>query len=256
MKKYTILSSLFILILLIGVSLGIYKKKSVVYLPLKKGDVEEAIYGLGKVESDQVYELKIGVMNNIETVFVKEGDYINKGKVFIKFEDGVQFKAPFDGTVTTVNYRDGEIALPQAVIIRMENLNKLYIEVSLEQDAALKVKRGQVAQIIFESLTGMKIIGTVSNIYPKNGEFIARIEAGQFKENILPGMTADVVINIGSKKGVLLIPVRAISDGRVLRLRNGKKKKIEVEIGHTDGLWAELVVGDLLVDDQLIVKGR
>ena len=99
-------------------------------------------------------------------------------------------------------------------------------------------------------------MGYVHNIYPKSGEFLARIEVKSLKDSILPGMTADVVIRIGNKKNVLLIPVKSIVDGKVNRFRNKKKKKINVKIGHTDGEWAELTQGDIIMGDQVIIKGK
>ena len=35
-----------------------------------------------------------------------------------------------------------------------------------------------------------------------------------------------------------------------------RKEKIEVQIGHSDGLWAELKEGNLLLGDQLMIKGK
>lgn len=57
----------------------------------------------------------------------------------------------------------------------------------------------------------------MKSIYPKRGEFIAHIESENIPSNILPGMTADVVIEVGKKKDVILIPVKSITDGRVVR---------------------------------------
>jgi multidrug efflux pump subunit AcrA (membrane-fusion protein) len=178
-------------------------------------------------------------------------DY-EKGKEFAKLE-GIDLNRCY---ASIDEFIEGELALPQLPIMRLENLNNKYIEVSLEQDAALKVKKGQSAQIIFESLASEKLSGSVQNIYPKNGEFLARIEANDLKDSILPGMTADVVIKVGSKKNVLLIPVRSIIDGRLLRYRNEKTEKIEIKIGHTDGAWAQVVEGDIKINDQVIIKGK
>lgn len=256
MKKHYIITSFIILIVLILISFGVYKKNNIEYLSVIKGDVAEAIYGLGKVKSDQIFEVKIGIMMGIKKINFKEGDYAQKGQSLIEFEDSIEFKAPFNGTVTSLNFQEGEIALPQVQILRLEDLDKKYIEVSLEQDAALKVKKGLGAQIIFESLSTEKLSGVVQNIYPKDNEFLARIEVENFQRKILPGMTADVVIKIGNIENVILIPVKAIVDGKVIRYRNEKKDKIEVKIGHSDGAWAQLTEGDIKIGDQVIVKGK
>jgi multidrug efflux pump subunit AcrA (membrane-fusion protein) len=245
-----------ITIISIATTVGIYKRKNVTLLNVKKGDVLEAIYGLGKVKSRHSFEVKIGVMTNVEKVYVREGDNVAKGDKIISFSGSGLFKAPFAGTVTLVELKKGEIALPQIPIVRLENLEDKYIEVSLEQDAALKVKKGQKAQVVFENLKAEKLFGEVKSIYPKKGEFIAHIDLENLPGNILPGMTADVVIEVGKKQGVMLIPVKAITEGRVVRFRDEKKKVIEVEIGKSDGIWAELSQGDIKESDKLIIKGK
>lgn len=256
MSKKVIALISFILVVIIGISISFYSRKKVTLLNVKKGDVLEAIYGLGKVKSRQSFDVKVGVMSNVEKVYVQEGEKVKKGDNLISLTSLNLFKAPFDGTVTLIEFKIGEVALPQIPIIRIENLDDKYIEVSLEQDAALRVKKDQIAQIIFDNNSGKKINGTVKSIYPKRGEFIAHIDSENIPSNILPGMTADVVIEVGKKKDVILIPVKAVTDGRVVRLRDEKKQVVEVEIGSSDGIWAELINGKIIESDQLIVKGK
>lgn len=232
----------------------VFLKKNYELVSPKRGDVLEAIYGLGKVKSDETYEIKIGVLSQLENVYVKEGDFVEKGAKLLSFEKRSTFNAPFSGTVTEVNFKVGEMCLPQATILRMENLKRKYIEVSLEQDAALKVKKSQKTSLVFESQSQVKSEGVVTSIYPKDGEFLTRVDVNKLDANILPGMTADVVIEIGKKENALLIPARAISDGYVLRVRDKKRKKVSIETGHSDGMWVEVVKGDFSINDSVLIK--
>jgi macrolide-specific efflux system membrane fusion protein len=256
MKSKVIWFSSVAVLVLFGAFLLVYQKKTITSVKVKQGDVLEAIYGLGKVKSRQVFEVKIGVMANVSQVYVQEGERVEKGDKLISFEGASLFRAPFGGTVTLVELKEGEVALPQLTILRLENLSDKYIEVSLEQDAALRVKRNQKAKIVFESAKGVRLTGEVQSLYPKRGEFIAHINSDKIPLNILPGMTADVIIEVGKKKNVVLIPVRAISEARVVRLREEKKQVVDVEIGSSDGIWAELVKGDIVVTDKLIIKDK
>ncbi len=258
LKKRNIKWFVLIAVLVAGLAAtAIYtKKRNIQTLQAKRGEVLEAIYGLGKVESDEVYELKIGVLANVEKLFVREGDLVKKGAKMISFDTSVTFRAPFTGTITMAEYKDGEVVSPQAPILRLENLNNKFIEVSLEQEAALKVRPGQKAKLVFQSMAGEAIQGEVEKVYPKMGDFIARIAAEKIDPHVLPGMTADVVIEVGRKKDVVLIPLKAVSSGQVIRRRDGRKKKIDVVTGHTDGLWTELVEGDIQLSDELLVKGK
>ncbi|WP_419172673.1 efflux RND transporter periplasmic adaptor subunit [Halobacteriovorax sp.] len=246
-----------VIIVLIAVAIGarvFYFKKNFELISPKKGDVVEAIYGLGRVESDQEFNVKIGVLSIVEKLYVKEGQSVKKGDRLISFEGRVLFKAPFDGTVTLVANKEREIVLPQFTVLTLKNLNQKYIEVSLEQDAALRVLPKQRARLVFESQSQLKYEGYVKTIYPREGEFITRIEVEGLEKSILPGMTADVVIEVGKKKDVLLIPVKAISDGKVLRMRNKKREKVDVTTGNSDGMWVEVVSGDINLDDLIFIK--
>ncbi|MEH0862168.1 efflux RND transporter periplasmic adaptor subunit [Halobacteriovorax sp. DPLXC-1] len=246
-----------VIIVLIAVAIGarvFYFKKNFELISPKKGDVVEAIYGLGRVESDQEFNVKIGVLSIVEKLYVKEGQRVKKGDRLISFEGRVLFKAPFDGTVTLVANKEREIVLPQFTVLTLKNLNQKYVEVSLEQDAALRVLPKQRARLVFESQSQLKYEGYVKTIYPREGEFITRIEVEGLEKSILPGMTADVVIEVGKKKDVLLIPVKAISDGKVLRMRNKKREKVDVTTGNSDGMWVEVVSGDINLDDLIFIK--
>ena len=246
-----------VIIVLIAVAIGarvFYFKKNFELISPKKGDVVEAIYGLGRVESDQEFNVKIGVLSIVEKLYVKEGQSVKKGDRLISFEGRVLFKAPFDGTVTLVANKEREIVLPQFTVLTLKNLNQKYIEVSLEQDAALRVLPKQRAKLVFESQSQLKYEGYVKTIYPREGEFITRIEVEGLEKSILPGMTADVVIEVGKKKDVLLIPVKAISDGKVLRMRNKKREKVDVTTGNSDGMWVEVVSGDINLDDLIFLE--
>lgn len=243
-----------VLIIAAFVLRGAYMKKNFELVSPRKGEVVEAIYGLGKVNSDETFEIKLGVTTTVEELLVSEGDKVEGKQRLIEFEGQRLFRAPFSGTVTKINYEKGEVITPQSVVLKLENLDKKFIEVSLEQDAALRVRKGMKTKVTFESESQKKYEGVVSHIYPRDGEFITRVEVKGLLDNILPGMTADVVIVVGKKKDVLLIPSKALIDGKVLLEREGKRVKVEVTTGNSDGMWVEVQEGGIQLEDQIIMK--
>lgn len=255
--KFVILISLGVLVLAV-ITGGIYYQKSQYELinPIK-GDVVEAIYGLGKVKSDSRYEVKVGIMTTVEKLFVKEGDAVKEGGALIKFKDSAIFKAPFSGRVTRVNHYEKETVLPQAPVLRLEDLKERHIEVSLEQNGALRVKEGHEAKVVFESLRNQKYQGVVKSLFPRDDEFIAHIDVENLPENVLPGMTADVAIVVGAKKQVQLVPLSAIDNGQVTIKREGKRRqKVAVKIGIVDGQYAELIDSPLKYDDEILIRKK
>lgn len=219
----------------------------------KRGEIVDAVYALGKVKSRHEYDLKIGVLSVVEQLFVREGDVVKKGAPLVRFTEGGLFRAPFDGVATIVNVDLGESATPQTEILRIEDFSDRFIEVSVEQQAALRIRRGQPAKVVFESLRGESFDGKVASLYSKNDEFLAQIEVEGLKENILPGMTADVAITVGRSANALLVPLKTINNGHVIVAHGRRNEKIPVEIGAIDGQWAEIKSGKLTENDQLVM---
>jgi multidrug efflux pump subunit AcrA (membrane-fusion protein) len=222
------------------------------YINPKYGPIVEAIYGLGKVKTDRVYEVKLAIIKTIKKNYVQEGALVKKGDRLVRFDDGLEFTAPFSGTVTLVAFHENQYVFPQQPVIRVEDLSTKYIEVSLEQQGALRVRPSLPVRVVFESIRGEVLSGKVSAIFSRNEEFLAHIDV-PLAENILPGMTADVAIEVNHKDKVLLIPLSAITDGRVKIKRDGKRMTVKLNIGSVDGSWAEVIDGDLSVADQILV---
>lgn len=218
------------------------------------GNLTEAVYGLGKVKSQNRFEVILGVIKTVKHKFVNEGDLVKKGAQLIQFEDNVIIKSPIDGTVTLARLYPGETALPNTPILRVEDLTNKYIELSLEQQSILRVKPGQPAKITFETLRGQVLQGQVSSIFPRDEEFLVRINVANLDPNILPGMTADVSIEIGSIQNTILIPLNSVINGSVYIRKGHLWKKTKVEVDHVDGNWAEIKGGTLTVDDEIRVK--
>lgn len=239
---------------LVGGALFYFNKNDIQIVHPKRGDITEAVYGLGKVKSYKRFEVIIGFISTVKKQYADEGDQVKKGQLLAQLESDQNFRAPFDGTVTMVKTREGETVLPHTPIMRLEDFTDRYIELSLEQEAALRIRKGQVARVSFESIRGKVLIGEVSAIYSRNDEFIANIEVPGLDPSVLPGMTADVTVQIGQIKNALLIPIKAVTDGKVTLRRNGSWKKMQLELGHLDGSFIEVLGKQIGPEDELRIK--
>src|SRR5581483_6167002 len=168
----------------------------------KIGNMVESVYGIGTVPARHTYQLKLGVSDTIAKLFVDEGATVQKGQALIALVDNHTIRAPFAGVVTSLPYKEGESVFPQIPVLTLTDLKDPYVVVSLEQSGAIPVHRDQKAFLSFESLRGQKLQGTVSAIYPKDGEFYVNIEVPQIPEGILVGMTCDVAIQVAAKENV------------------------------------------------------
>lgn len=252
MKKVIVAILLAISAIAYGTYYFFYKKNYDIVHPTR-GPIHETVYGLGKVKSHERYEVIVGVISNVKKLYVDEGFEVKKGTLLIQMEDGGPFKAPFDGTVTKVNVRTGEVALPQRPLVRIEDLTDTYLELSLEQESILRVRKGQPARISFESIRNKVLQGVVSSVFSREDEFLVHVQVDGLDPGVLPGMTADVSIEIGKISDALLVPAKAVTNGFVTVKRKGKWVKEKVEAGHMNNQNIEILSKNLSVADEIRV---
>ncbi len=217
------------------------------------GPITESVYAIGIVKSERSYELKMGVVTAIKQYFVKEGDYVKANQNLFMNDSGTVFKAPFEGVITHLPFSVGETVAPQQSILTLVDLKKLYLEASLEQQGILKVKRGQHVQISFESFRSQAFQGTVKNILPRDLEFVIQVEVNNLPENILPGMNADLSVEIMKKDKAILLPLVAVSNGHILIKEEDKSKKVPVTIGVSDTEFVEILDPVLSRESEIVL---
>lgn len=230
------------------------QNKSEQLVAVKRGPVIEAIYAIGTVESTQTFQAKAGVPSSILRLPVQEGRAIRRGEALVVLTEGSSIRSLFDGIVTKVNYKVGESVFSGNVIVEVVDPSKFEIRIVLDQRAALRVKRGQVARLSFDGLREKEFTGTVRTIYSTGVQFTVIVDTTALPPEILPGMTADISIEISRKPIASLIPLAAIRVGKVTRLRDGKRSQIEVKTGLLNQDLVEIVEGDLAEGDQVAVN--
>jgi len=219
----------------------------------KLGEIVEAIYGLGTVESESVFIAKSAISTSVKEFYVREGNDVVKGQKLFKLDEGAIISAPFDGRITEIPVSVKENLFPQSIILTLINLKQLFLSVTLEQQGAMRIKKNIKAEISFEFFRNAKILGTVETIYPQKNAFIAKVKIENWPEGVLPGMTADVAFEIDRKKEVVLIPANSISNGNIIFKRDGNKKKLPVKIGLMDAEYVEVIEPKLLTSDEIVL---
>lgn len=260
-KQKKILFILFILFIIISIA-GIigfyYKKNQAGYIDIgvaKKGDIIDAVYGLGSVTAVNTYQLKIGVTGKIGNLYVQEGQKVKKGDKLLSILGETTFLAPFAGTVTSLPYHIAEIIFPQTTILTLTDLTRNYVLVSLEQESALRVKPKQEVVMNFEGQRDQKIYGKVTSVYPNESQFYVRIDSNNFPSNILPGMTVDVAIKIMEKNNAILVPASGVqSNKKVMVLREHRKILLPVKTGIIDSGFVEILSQNVQEGDHILLR--
>lgn len=231
------------------------RSNGVVSDPIQRGAIVQSVYGIGTVTVKRSYQIKPGVIGTINELFVKEGEAVKKGARLLMI-DSVVYRAPFDGTVTLLPFNVGENVFPQTVVLSLVDLSDRYLVVSLEQQGALRVRRGQKVKMSFDTMREQNYDGVVYSVYSNESNFLARIDIAMLPPQILPGMTADVAITIEEHNGALLVPAAALENGDTVWVKRGIgiPRRVTVKTGIVDRAMAEIVSGELREGDRVLIR--
>ncbi len=159
--------------------------------------------------------------------------------------ENTQIRAPADGTVTEVNVKVGEIAATTKEVIKLQDVNSLYVEANISEANIASLKVGQTVELTFDALgPESKFKGTLQAIDPAStvvsGVVNYKITAAIDKvEQVKPGMTANLTILVAEKPNILVVPSRSVltKDGlKFVRVVTNSEKKIYEEVQVLTGL--------------------
>ena len=178
--------------------------------------------------------------------------------------DLARISAPFAGRITEVNAKAGDVVSAGVEAFRLDDMSHLLVDLDVSEVDINQVKIGQSAKITFDSISGKEYSGLVTSVARvgtiTNGvvNFIVTVEIEDADEYVLPQMTAGVNIVTTELANVLLIPNRAVRqlDGKrvVFILKDNVPTKVEITAGSSNGTYSELVGGDILEGDAVILN--
>jgi len=228
---------------------------------IAKAELDE----LKKGENEQVRQIR----NNIK----QKQKYI---ETIMKKYDAYVLKANFDGVITKMNIQlwdtvggSSSSAASEEKFVYIENPDNMEIELDIDQADIVKVSVGMSVQISLDALPMSPYVGTLLEIdttagddmygyygYGWGASYKAKVVFTKKPEDtILGAMTARVEIVLDEAYDVLMVPNIAISfwpnGPMVMKVENGKYKKIPVELwisdqANTEILWG-LEEGDVIM---------
>jgi HlyD family secretion protein len=179
--------------------------------------------------------------------------------------DSARLKAPFNGTVTEVYGKVGDLVNPGTLAFRIDDLSHLIVDVKVPEVDINRVQLGQIARISFDAIqsrdyTGEVVeVARVGSVSASGGvDFTVSIELLDADELVRPGMTAAVNIVVNQLSDVLLVPNRAVrlrnNQRVVFVLRNDTLTQIEIQLGAVSDTYSEVIAGDLQVGDLIVLN--
>lgn len=248
-----------VLVFIVASVLFMWMKKrrddSVATAQIRRGASIEAVYGIGTVMAFRLLEVKSGVAAGVVDRYVEEGDHVNRGDPLLRLTESGLVRAPFSGVVSSLGYNVGESVFQGDILLSLVDRSQMYLLVSFDQRAAIRVLPGLQAEISFDGLREQTFAGRVRSIFPQNNRFVAHIDVpGGFPEQILLGMAADVGIVLNRKENVLLAPIEAIHDGKIVVFRDGRRTTVAVQAGHVNEGWVEILSDEIKEGESVLLK--
>jgi len=176
--------------------------------------------------------------------------------------------APFDGVVTMRHVDHGAFVRSATegaavALLRVAKMDKIRVQVDVPESDAAYVHRGTKANVRIRALGTDAVNATISrtaqSLDPATRTMRAEIDVPNADGRLLPGMFADVGIELEVKSQALMIPSKAIRtlNGKtvVYVAQGGVAQAIVVSVGYEDGIQAEVLSG-LQGDEQVIIAAN
>jgi HlyD family secretion protein len=141
-------------------------------------------------------------------------------------------RAPFDGVIAERSVEVGEWALPGRSILRLIDLDRLYVRAELDEVDLARVQEGLPVRVTLDPYRDRKFQGGIVRVAPhvsdveaqnRTVEIEVEFEDAKDLQGLKPGTSADVEVVLQKQANVLRIPAYALLEGsRVMLARNDR----------------------------------
>jgi membrane fusion protein, multidrug efflux system len=124
-------------------------------------------------------------------------------------------KAPFSGRVGIVTINPGQYINPGDKLLTLQTIDPIYVDFTLPQSSAGIIQAGQTIELQTDAFKDLVFLGKITAVSPKvelntrNIQIEAQISNPEKK--LLPGMFANVNINLGDRVELLTLPQTAVT---------------------------------------------
>lgn len=171
--------------------------------------------------------------------------------------DYTKITAPIAGIVASVSTQEGETvaaSFSAPTFVTIIDLERLEVWAYVDETDIGRIQEGQSATFTVDTYPDTIFDGLVTAIYPKAViqdnvvNYVVTLKITNFRKKILrPEMTANVTIQLETRKDVLTIPLMAIKRERGERyvsvLENGSQALRKVKTGWTSNGMIEIISG-------------
>lgn len=123
--------------------------------------------------------------------------------------------APFAGSVGIINTSPGAFINSGVSVVTLQQLDPIYVDFYLPQRELAQLKPGQKVNLALDAFAGQPFIGRVTAVNPKVDASTRNVQIEATlpnpKRQLVPGMFANVALEVGSKQKYLTLPQTAIT---------------------------------------------
>ena len=125
-------------------------------------------------------------------------------------------KAPFSGTITTLNIDAGEMANSGQTVVILSDLSNLNVEINLDETDVARVAMSTPIVITVDAFPGTDLSGEIIEIASsadvQSGVVLypVTIRLDPADLPLRPGMTVNVILTIEKRENTLFVPFRAV----------------------------------------------
>ncbi|OIP60135.1 MAG: hypothetical protein AUK19_00605 [Candidatus Moranbacteria bacterium CG2_30_45_14] len=148
--------------------------------------------------------------------------------------------APFDGQITKLDLRVGEVVTLGKIVGRISRTNGFSVESRIPESDIVKMDRDMESRITFDAFSADEIvlakvadIATSATIIQDVVSYVVKFELSTSDARLKDGMTANIDIETARRDNVLMVPFRALTK------ENGKTY---AEVKQADGTFVRTEV--------------
>ena len=163
---------------------------------------------------------------------------------------------PFDGVITDENVQQGDQVNSGELAFQVDDLSHLLIDLEASEVDINSIAVGQEVAVKFDAVQGKDYQGVVVEVAGAGTQsagsvnFRVTVELVDADDQVKPGMTASVVVQVRNVENALLVPNRAVRvlDGQrfvYVLVADGALHAVDVRLGAISDTYSEVVGGGL-----------
>jgi multidrug efflux pump subunit AcrA (membrane-fusion protein) len=263
-KRIILLIILAVIIVIAAVSfINKPQTQAVETATVENGNIASTYSFSGTIEATSMENLVVPAATKIDTLYVAEGDNVEKDDRLFSTTDGTVYRASVDGTVTDLGYNEDESVAAGEKVLSVVDFSSLQIPLKVDEYDITAMKVGKNAAVTINALN-KSVTGSLTKVSKTAaaGTGISTFAVDVSVPNtdgLCVGMSADVKIEKDSAQNVPIVDVSAISynsDGTAyatLQKSDGTTEERDVTLGIEDGKKVQILSG-LAVGDTVVLN--